>query len=136
MPADSPADEAKSELKQSPAGPLGWLIDPRPRRMLLPITGLWVLGLDWLLFSSNIALTGGLATPLIVVLGFVLGGAGTLFFQKYFAQDATWKALLKALVIGVLVGAPWPLAGTLVGGWVLLAAGIGKSGKPSDRSAN
>lgn len=122
------ADNMDPAKPAHPGGHFRWLIDNEPRRLLLPLTGLWVLGLDWLLFGSN-SLTGGLATPIIVVLGFLLGGAGTLFFQKYFAKDPMWKAVLKALVIGAVVGAPWPVAGTLIGGWVLVAAGIGKSGK-------
>ena len=125
---ESHADNLEPAKPSRPGGQFRWLIDNEPRRLLLPLTGLWVLGLDWLLFSSN-SLTGGLATPIIVVLGFLLGSAGTLFFQQHFAKDPIWKAVLKALVIGVVVGAPWPVAGTLIGGWVLVAAGIGKSGR-------
>ncbi len=49
-----------------------WLIDPK-RGILLPLAGIWILGLDWLLFSSNV-LSAGLATPVVVVLDFILGG--------------------------------------------------------------
>jgi hypothetical protein len=120
---ESNADELQPTKS---GGQFRWLIDNEPRRMLLPLTGVWVLGLDWLLFGSN-SLTGGLATPIIMVLGFLLGGAGTLFFQKQFAKDPLWKAAAKALVIGFVVGTPAPVAGTLIGGWILVAAGIGKS---------
>jgi hypothetical protein len=101
-------------------GPLRWLIEPT--QTLLPLTGLWILAWDWLLFSTS-ALSLGLAVPIAMVIGFVVGGAGTLYFQRRFAGDALWKAALKALVAGIFVGAPWPLAGTLLGGWVLLASG-------------
>ncbi len=101
--------------------PLRWLIEPR--RTLLPVTGLWILALDWLLFSTSVV-SLGLALPVAVAAGFVVGGAGTFFFQRRFAGDSFWKATLKALVAGICVGAPWPLAGTLLGGWVLLASGI------------
>ena len=80
--------------------------------------------LDWLLFSSN-AITAGLGTPIIIVLGFVLGSAGTYFLQRRFAGDIPWKALLKAVFSGIVVGVPWPLAGTLIGGWVLFFSGLG-----------
>jgi hypothetical protein len=101
--------------------PFRWLIEPK--RTLLPVTGLWILALDWLLFSTS-AMSLGLAVPISMIIGFVVGGAGTLHFQRRFAGDDLWKATLKALVAGIFVGAPWPLAGTLLGGWVLLASGI------------
>lgn len=93
---------------------------------MLPACGLWILALDWLLFSPN-AISLGLVTPLVAVIGFALGAAGTFFFQKKFAGDNMWRATLKALIAGFVVGVPWPLAGTLIGGWVLLASGIGKN---------
>lgn len=134
MNAESPTNRTESAEQPRIGGQFGWLINSQPRRLLLPITGLWVLGLDWLLFSSN-SVTLGLATPWIVVIGFVVGGAGTFFLQKHFGQDPAWKAALKALVIGALVGAPWPLAGTLIGGWVLLAAGLGRRGaNPTEKN--
>lgn len=105
-------------------GRFRWMVDPE-RGRLLPLAGLWILALDWLLFSSNVA-SAGLATPIIVVLGFLLGGAGTWFLQRRIAGDRLWKAAVKAFAAGVAVGLPWPLAGTLIGGWVLLAAGINK----------
>jgi hypothetical protein len=105
-----------------PARPVRWLFDP-DRGLLLPLTGIWILALDWLLFSSNL-MTAGLATPIVMAIGFFLGGGGTLILQKWIAGDPFWKALLKALVAGIVVGVPWPLTGTLVGGWILLAAGI------------
>lgn len=110
--------EVTSETKRSP---FRWLVEPK--RILLPVSGLWILAWDWLLFSTS-ALSLGLAVPIAVVIGFVAGGAGTLYFQRRFAGDTLWKAVLKALVAGTCVGAPWPLAGTLLGGWVLLASGI------------
>jgi hypothetical protein len=110
---------------QMPSGtkrrPLRWLIEPI--HTLLPLTALWILAWDWLLFSTS-ALSLGLAVPIAMIIGFVVGGAGTLYFQRRFAGDTLCKAALKALVAGIFVGAPWPLAGTLLGGWVLVASGI------------
>lgn len=99
---------------------------PRTRRFLLPITGAMILVLDWLLFSSN-AVSAGLATPLVALLGFVLGGVGAFLLQTRFGGDPWWKAGLKALLAGVVVGAPWPIGGTLVGGWVLFFSGLGEA---------
>ncbi len=105
-------------------GPFQWLIAPKTRRLLLPASGLWILALDWLLFSSNV-LSAGLATPVIIALGFLLGGAGSYFLQRRFAGDAPWKALVKAVFAGIVVGVPWPLTGTIIGGWILFFAGLG-----------
>jgi hypothetical protein len=90
---------------------------------LLPISGLWIVGLDWLLFSSN-AVSLGLATPVSVGLGFLLGSMGTLLFQRGLAREPRWKAAFKALIAGVLVGVPWPIGGTIAGGWILVASGL------------
>ncbi|MEO2032945.1 MAG: phosphoribosylaminoimidazole carboxylase [Planctomycetaceae bacterium] len=112
----------------------GWfrrLINPEQPGLLLPISGAWVFCLDWLLFSSNAA-TLGLATPVSVALGFVLGSSGTYVMQRRFAHESFSKAALKAFVSGLLVGAPWPIGGTLLGGWVLLASGLGPGRTKSD----
>ncbi len=112
-----------------------WLVDPEPKRFLLPITGAWILGLDWLFFSQDV-LSLGLATPILVVVGFLLGGAGTLYFQRRFAKEGWLPALLKALLAGIAVGVPWPIFGTIVGGWILLASGLPKGfrGRGHDKS--
>ncbi len=107
-------------------GRFRWLIAPEKPQFLLPIAALLILLLDWLLFSSNV-LSAGLATPIVVVVGFLLGSVGTYALQRRFAGDASWKALLKAAIAGVCVGMPWPVGGTLIGGWVLLLSGLGKS---------
>ena len=90
---------------------------------LLPITGLWILGLDWLLFTQN-TIVLGLATPLLVILGFIGGTLGTYVFQSRFAGDRGPSAWLKSLLAGIVVGVPFPLAGTFVGGWILFNSGL------------
>ena len=102
---------------------LDWLLTPARDRWLLPATGLLVLGLDWLLFSQNV-LSLGVAMPLVVVTGFLFGTAGTYVLQRRFATDSRPNAWLKALAAGLIVGAPLPLAGTIVGGWVLVNSGL------------
>ena len=101
-----------------------WLFHPKQKRFLLPATGVWILALDWLLFSSN-ALSAGIATPIVMVVGFVLGSAGAYVIQRRGADEARWGAALKALLAGIVVGLPWPVGGTLIGGWVLLSSGLG-----------
>ncbi len=105
-----------------------WLFHPKQKRFLLPATGVWILALDWLLFSSN-ALTALTATPVVMAVGFVLGSIGAYLIQRRGAKDAQWKAALKAVLVGLVVGLPWPVGGTLIGGWVLLFSGLGNAKK-------
>ncbi len=105
-------------------GIVRWLFNPTQKRFMLPATGVWILVLDWLLFSSNV-LSAWLVTPAAIVVGFALGGAGTYLLQKRRANDAPWRAILKAVLAGIVVGIPWPIGGTLVGGWVLMSSGLG-----------
>ncbi|MGB5164362.1 MAG: hypothetical protein WBN09_06740 [Woeseiaceae bacterium] len=107
---------------------MNWLFNPKQRRFLLPATGLWILVLDWLLFSSN-ALSAFLATPVVMLLGFVLGSGGTFLAQRRAANDSLWSATMKAIIAGIVVGLPWPIGGTLVGGWVLLTSGLADARK-------
>jgi hypothetical protein len=103
--------------------PWRWLTEPDGQVWLLPLTGIWIIGLDWLLFSEEI-ITFELATPILAVAGFVLGAAGAYHFQRRFAGDRRGWAALKALLAGIVVGLPFPLAGTMIGGWVLVNSGL------------
>ncbi len=125
MTAPNTEEPEQTNLTET-GGRLRWLVDPQRRGLLLPITGAWILALDWLLFSSN-AVSAGLATPFVVVIGFALGAVGTFFFQKRFAEDSAFKAAAKALAAGIVVGVPWPLFGTVVGGWILIVSGLGRA---------
>jgi hypothetical protein len=118
-----PPEHASSAHSTDRPGMLHWLIEPLADRMLLPLAGLWILGLDWLLFPPE----GGtlmLATPVAAVVGFILGGAGVFQMQRRFARDNKLHAALKALVAGVIVGMPLPIAGTVIGGWILATSGL------------
>ena len=105
-----------------------WLFNPAQRRFILPVTGLWILVLDWLLFSSNVV-SAWLATPVVMFLGFVLGSGGAFLAQRRAAHDTFWRAAIKALLAGIVVGLPWPIGGTLIGGWVLLTSGLADARK-------
>jgi hypothetical protein len=120
------SDPTGQEHRSSDGGRLRWLLDPEKGRILLPASGLWILALDWLLFSSN-ALTLGLATPIVSTIGCVLGGMGVFFLQRRFGKVNAVKSALKALVSAAVVGAPLPLTGTIVGAGVLLFSGLGKA---------
>lgn len=124
MKSKSNPEQIEQAVPQRQRGRFRWLIEPQRRRLLLPVCGLWILALDWLLFSSN-ALSLGLATPIVVATGFLVGSVGTYYFQSQFSGDKRWLASVKALFAGIVVGVPWPLAGTIIGGWVLLVSGLG-----------
>ena len=126
-------DKDDNELEERPparrsGGLVRWLFNPKQPRFILPATGLWILLLDWWLFSTNL-LSAWLATPVVVVLGFALGSAGTFLAQRKAAKDAPWRAAVKALLAGAVVGVPWPVGGTLIGGWVLLTSGLADARK-------
>ena len=118
--------------RHEPAGRISglylWLFHPKQKRFLLPATGLWILAMDWLLFSSN-AFSAFAATPIVMVAGFVLGSAGAYLIQWKGAEDSLWRAVLKALLAGIVVGLPLPVGGTLIGGWILLFSGLGSARK-------
>lgn len=90
---------------------------------LHPATGALILGLDWLLFSGTVA-TGGAALMLSVLLGLTLGAIGTCAIQRFWAKERWSRALLKGMLGGVVVGLPFPIGGTLVGGAVLASSGL------------
>jgi hypothetical protein len=100
-----------------------WITEPRAGQWLLPVTGVWILGLDWMLFAEN-TLSLYLATPLLAVAGFVGGTLGTHYFQTRYGGDRGASAWIKSLLAGIVVGLPFPLAGTFVGGWILFNSGL------------
>jgi hypothetical protein len=100
-----------------------WLTDPLPKRFMLPATGLLIMGLDWLLFSEEAA-SFGLLIPFTSLVGFLAGTFGTYHLQTRHGLDSKPAALLKGLLAGFLVGIPFPLAGTMVGGAILASSGL------------
>jgi hypothetical protein len=105
-----------------------WLFNPKQRRFIVPATGVWILVLDWVLFSSNV-LSAWLATPVVMLLGFVLGSGGAFLAQRRAASESLWSAAAKAFLAGIVVALPWPIGGTLLGGWVLLTSGLADAKK-------
>jgi hypothetical protein len=102
-----------------------WLTDPLPKRFMLPATGLLIMGLDWLLFSEEAA-SFGLLIPFTSTVGFLAGSIGTYLLQTRYAFDSKLSACLKGLLAGILVGIPFPLAGTMVGGAILASSGLAR----------
>lgn len=125
--AEPPMNELVTHQPLPPASPelslWRWLTEPSVEQWLLPATGAWILGLDWLLFTQE-TITMGLAVPLAAVVGFLGGSIGTFLFQSRFTGDRGPRLWLKSLLAGIVVGIPVPLAGTFVGGWILLNSGL------------
>lgn len=113
----------ESEERRQPVGWLDWLLSPDPPRFLLPATGLWILGLDWLLFGKEAA-TLMLATPITSLVGFLAGSIGAYHLQRRYALNTPAAALLKSLLSGLMVGLPFPLAGTMFGAWIVAGSGL------------
>ena len=116
----------KSGVEPEAEGPVATREDGvsgRSSRMFHPATGALVLGVDWLLFSGNV-LSGGLALPAAMAMGFALGGVGTGLVQRFAAGDGVGRSVAKALAAGVIVGMPTPVAGTALGGTILALSGL------------
>ena len=103
-------------------------------RWLHPASGLLILALDWLLFSGS-ALSLGLSTPMMALIGFALGGVGTGIIQARYGRNGTTKSVLKGLLSGLAVGIPLPIAGTAVGGAILTLSGLDRLRKPDDEES-
>lgn len=126
METDSGSERPSEEMaSNASAGPPAE--GHRPfRRFFHAASGAAILGLDWLLFSGNL-LSGGMATFPTMLLGLGLGGLSTALIQRFVAGDSALKSLSKALVAGLVVGAPTPVAGTVLGGVVLAVSGLSTS---------
>lgn len=96
--------------------------EPAPTLLHL-LSGALILGTDWLLFSGTAA-SGGVALPWTMALGFVIGLVGVTLLQRFKAGDGWGKSLGKGLLSGVVVGLPFPIGGTILGGAVLAMSGL------------
>jgi hypothetical protein len=54
----------------------------------------------------------------------VLGGVTTMFVQRYLARDSWGASIAKGLVMGIVAGVPYQVAGTAVGIPLLAWAGL------------
>jgi hypothetical protein len=91
--------------------------------LLHPLAGLWMIGLDLMLFGGTVA-TGGFGLPVTMAVGLALGGFGTYLIQDHYTDDTGPTLLKKAVFGGVVVGAPLPIAGTAAGSVVLAISGL------------
>lgn len=97
--------------------------EPRKPTFFHPLSGGLILGADWLLFGGTAA-TSGAALPLAMAGGFLTGLIGVTALQHFKAGDGWGASLLKGFLSGAVVGLPFPIGGTLVGGAVLASSGL------------
>lgn len=114
-----PADPHESEFP-APADPSN---AAARRGWLDPWSGLAILGLDWALFGGNL-LSGLVLTPLLIVVGAVSGFGTVFWIERRRAGRSLRHSLFAALLAAVVVGAPLPLGGTVVGGLVIALSGL------------
>jgi hypothetical protein len=104
-------------------GGLRELLQRQQASLLHPLSGLAMLGLDWLLFGGEL-LSGFVLEPLLAPLGALAGFSATFMIERRYAGRAIGRSLLAALFGAVVVGVPWPISGTLVGIIVLALSGL------------
>lgn len=81
---------------------------------------------------ATIALDGVFAVPELAVLSIpittvvvgALGFSATALVQRFIARDEWGTSLAKGLVLGIVAGVPYPVAGTLVGVPLLAWSGL------------
>lgn len=100
-------------------------------RFLSPLSGAVVLAVDNLLFGAN-AGTAMVATPLISLVAFGVTTASVFSVQRLRERDSRGRSLIKGLFCGLLAGIPTSIAGTALGGLVILASGLDRIFKRSD----
>ena len=95
---------------------------PVPPAPIHPMSALATLVLD------NIFGVVEIVDPLALVLTSlgvgVLGGVTTMFVQRYLAKDSWGASIAKGLVMGIVAGVPYQVAGTAVGIPLLAWAGL------------
>jgi hypothetical protein len=88
-----------------------------------PASGVVILGLDWLIFGTDL-LTGFLALPWMCVVGFLASFPLVLAIQLKWTKDALPAALGKAFLGAFMVGLPFPITGTILGAAILVLSGL------------
>jgi hypothetical protein len=104
-------------------GGLRGLFRKEQKSALHPLTGLAILGLDWLFFGGEL-LTGFVMEPLLVPLGALSGFIATFAIERRYAGRSFARSFFAAMFAALAVGVPWPISGTLIGVAVLILAGL------------
>src|SRR5690606_15133469 len=100
-----------------------WWLARDHRSFLHPLSGIAIFVLDWVLFGSN-ALSGMLATLPVSLVGFCVGLVAVVVLQRRFTDESWARSVGKGLLGAAVVGAPFPVAGSVFGTWVVVLAGL------------
>jgi|SRR5690625_90243 len=93
------------------------------RRRLHPLSGIAILVLDNLFFGLN-ALTAGFGLPISMALAFWSTFGVVFLVQRFIGGESRRSSFFKGLGSAVIAGLPFSIGGTILGGWVLLNAGL------------
>jgi hypothetical protein len=69
-------------------------------------------------------MTVGLGMPITATLAFWTTLLAVWFIQRHFAREPRRMSFGKALGSGIIAGLPFSIAGTVIGSWVILSAGL------------
>ena len=119
---ETDALRAAERLATQPGGIRGMFRRDQPS-VLHPLSGLVMLGLDWVLFGGEL-LSGFVLEPLLAPLGALAGFISTLLIERRYAGRSLGRSLLAAAFGALVVGVPWPVTGTLIGFAVLALSGL------------
>ena len=119
---EADALRAAERLATQPGGIRGMFRRDQPS-VLHPLSGLVMLGLDWVLFGGEL-LSGFVLEPLLVPLGALAGFISTFLIERRYAGRSLGRSLLAAAFGALVVGVPWPVTGTLIGFAVLALSGL------------
>ncbi len=120
QPDETPkAVEGEVVRDAEPSRPEG----PPARTFFHPLSGLVILGVDWLAFGADF-FSGFVMLGAVSIAAFTAVYLAVVEVQTRLAGDsrraARWKALLGALAAGV----PFPVTGTIVGSAILALSGL------------
>ena len=90
-----------------------------------PLAAFAIIALDGIFGAFEIVDPFLLVVTCIVV--GLLGFSATTMVQRYLAHDGWGTAIAKGLVMGIVAGVPYPIAGTVVGVPLLIWAGLHRS---------
>lgn len=92
------------------------------RPPLHPLAAFTIIALD------GVSGTLELASPLTLVFTSIgvglLGMISTTFVQHFIEKEGWGSAIAKGIVMGILAGVPYPIAGTVIGAPLLAWAGV------------
>ncbi|MCX5794377.1 MAG: phosphoribosylaminoimidazole carboxylase [Elusimicrobia bacterium] len=121
MAADSEPPDKPAEIVSGPP-PSARPVQDRKRTFFHPLSGLAILGVDWLAFGIDLP-TEFLFTPLVSLIAFGVTFWAVARIQSRDGDDLK-RAYFKAFLGAVAAGVPLPVTGTIVGAAILLLSGL------------